>query len=473
MEVRAVLDKYTRDAKFEKLQGITELKLRDAQNIAAENNPDYASTFQAVSAAKMVYYQSLGAYSPEFSFGFSVGQQVDKNTNLKNPPMDTAPQNNSFFTKSTLRGTYLIFDGLARELQMLAANTDIARTEAAKQNVYRLLMRSVSYAYYDVMLACELERITEKEVEYFKVNAGIGDIRFSAGKLMKAVNLNLKILRNNAQAKLVDIRARKKVAMFALSCLMGYPDGKLPDHIVFPHMNRTPDVILKGVETYLDEAVSNRPDLKALSEYIKMVNYQRLSKLSPYLPTVTFFTELGYDTNLVGFQRYMREHSGWNRAGVGYGVNVGWSFFEGFRRYNAYRQFNHLKRMAELELDNTALMAINEVRTAMELFRAALDNVKFYGEQLEWVYEQRKLVNEGFWEGKVNVMRFREAEFELVGAETNLASSLIETYKTHAQLIAAVNGEPNSDYPAAGKETLREIFDRLSAQHPYGANVKP
>ena len=43
------------------LVGIKELSLAKAQEIAVANNPTYISAYYAITAAKMRYYQALGA----------------------------------------------------------------------------------------------------------------------------------------------------------------------------------------------------------------------------------------------------------------------------------------------------------------------------------------------------------------------------------------------------------------------------
>ena len=55
------------------LKGIKVLTLLTAQKIAVKNNPNYTSAYHAVNAAKMRYYQALGAYSPTVYANFTGG----------------------------------------------------------------------------------------------------------------------------------------------------------------------------------------------------------------------------------------------------------------------------------------------------------------------------------------------------------------------------------------------------------------
>ena len=54
------------------LEGISDLTLADAQRIAVINNPTYIAAAHAVSAARMRYYQAMGAYSPTIGAEFTL-----------------------------------------------------------------------------------------------------------------------------------------------------------------------------------------------------------------------------------------------------------------------------------------------------------------------------------------------------------------------------------------------------------------
>ena len=61
-----------KEADKDLLKGIKQLTLADAQRISIINNPTYIAAYHAVSAARMRYYQALGAYSPSVSANFNL-----------------------------------------------------------------------------------------------------------------------------------------------------------------------------------------------------------------------------------------------------------------------------------------------------------------------------------------------------------------------------------------------------------------
>ena len=50
-----------KEANADLLKGIKQLTLADAQRISITNNPTYIAAYHAVSAARMRYYQAIGA----------------------------------------------------------------------------------------------------------------------------------------------------------------------------------------------------------------------------------------------------------------------------------------------------------------------------------------------------------------------------------------------------------------------------
>ena len=103
------------------LEGISDLTLADAQRIAVINNPTYIAAAHAVSAARMRYYQAMGAYSPTIGAEFTLQNAHNWTKNTHN--VASNPQRTDRFSTSTgINANWLVFDSLAREFTLLAAS---------------------------------------------------------------------------------------------------------------------------------------------------------------------------------------------------------------------------------------------------------------------------------------------------------------------------------------------------------------
>ena len=127
------------------------LTLAEAHETALRNNPSYRAVRDAVRAARFNYYSSWSAALPEINAGTTVANRLDRGYNLENPPVGVFPGADRFTTETSLQATWLLFDGMARELEILIARQELRLEQAADNNVRRLLLRAVSYAFFDII----------------------------------------------------------------------------------------------------------------------------------------------------------------------------------------------------------------------------------------------------------------------------------------------------------------------------------
>ncbi len=449
------------------------LDLTAAQRIALERNPDYQAAFQAVSAARMAYYQKLGAYLPSISADFNLTSDLKNNLNSYHPPDTIAPYDRNFTTTSTLAASWLLFDGLQREFTVLAARAALRGSEFNRADFERLLKRGVAYAYYDVLLGGAACEIAESDLEFQNSNLDQAQVRYRAGHISKSDLLNFRILRARSLCALAVARQNRDTALFALANLLGFPTGTLPDSVKFPGISDRLEALPLGVDFYMERALDRRPDLRVLAENVRITAFDRNRAIGSFLPTLTGFLNVGYDTNYYNYKRYSVDGRAWNTIDFNGGVAMNWLLFNGFARYNRFRQTAYLEREAQLRLDGAALAAIQEVRNAVVAFRTQLELSGYYREMMDWVFEQRQLTDLEYWAGHVTITRLNEAQSELVTSQNNFATSLIALAKARAQLAAAINGPVDEialpEPPAPAGTTLDTMFDALEKQFEYSA----
>ena len=359
-----IREQYAADPEWRAFDGVTTLTPALAQKIAERNNPDFEATLYAVNAARMRYYQAVGAYSPEISGRFEIGQNILDRDHIVNPLPTTVPYTNRFNVGASLRASWLLFDGLARELNVLASRADYRISGSRRENVLRVLKRSVAFAYYDVLLAGEMEAIAESDIKFQESCLQQASVRFNSGFIAKGAWLGFKIDLNRARTMRVQARQQREVARYALAALMGYPDGRLP-----PGLKLIPiaDAIRKPeleLEFYLNEALARRPDLRAMREAIDAARYRKYAGLSAFSPVVNAYGTVGYQRKEDWMRGYDFSRSSWDNYNYGYGITADWLIFNGLQRYNRYRELRELYEESRLQFAQTQLQVLNEVETA-------------------------------------------------------------------------------------------------------------
>jgi len=418
------------------LKNIEVLSLVQAQRIAVKNNPDYASAYHAVNAAKMRYYQALGAYSPTVSATFrGGGSSSDYNQKSSSA---IAIDNTSAYANAGLSATWLLFDGLARTMNVMAQRHSYKAQKALQEDVRRLLMRGVAFAFYDILLAIERQRIAKSNMEFQLSNLRDTQLKFEAGAVPLSEVLNFKVETNVATVSQVQAEYEYEIAVYALARLMGYPDGNLPAIVKFPTISSATDDRLTSIDVYLDTALNNRPDLRQFRELLKTAKYTMYQSYGPYMPTVTAFGTMNYGSQRTQYSSpsFVNKYASGVFDG---GVQAEWLIFNGLSRFNRVRETEALVAQAKFNIAESWLQVIEDVRGAYINYILRTKQAKIYKRTLGLVTKQRDLVEEEYQAGNTELARLFLAQNVLVDAEVNLVRALVALRKAKVSLNAATN----------------------------------
>ena len=453
-----------KDKNDEIFKGMKKLSLADAQRIALQNNPDYISASFAINAAQAKYHQALGSYSPVIGADFTLRNAHNWTTHQVNVAKSDGhrKRTDSFTTSTGVSANWLLFDGLAREFNMLSAKVGVNYRKNLEADACRLLMRSVAYAYNEVLLAIENRRIAEEDRKFQKTSLKDTQYKFDVGAVPLSSVLNFQILMNNADVRKVSADYQYDVSVYALAVLMGYPDGVLPADLDFSSDFKNNQQTLPSVEIYLDAALANRPDLKGYREQLQIARYQMYSSYSAFSPTVSAFINFGYGTSYNRYHHAAVQTNGHDEShspSLNYGISADWTIFNGLIRYNKVREYQANLAIADYAVATQWFTVVQEVRTAHANYLQSIKKNKLYLKTRDLSKKQRDLVDDEYRAGNAELTRLNEAQRDLVEAETNLASSYINIQNARAQLDAAV-GVNTAEY-------------YMSAQNASGSKAAP
>lgn len=425
------------------------LTLQIAEDIALANNPSFIAKHQAMVAAWERYYQSLGDFLPSVTSNYSYTNTYTNPSIQKNLGANSANRSQSGANSLGLNGQWLVFNGLIREMNALAEKHNAKGYEYAEEDARRLLIKSVSNQYNNVLLAIEENRIARTNMEFQQKLLDETQLKYEAGAVPLSDVLNFKIKLNEAEGSLISAEYKYNTSKFSLAELMGIPEGKLSDDTKFPPMSANTDEKLADVAVYIDTALSNRPDLKKYREALESANYTLYARWGAYSPSVSLNGSLGWARNNSNYDgRYGHKYQGsetWStvtqQTTGSYGVSADWTVFDGFKRFTKIREARALVAQSEFELADKWIAVIQEVRSAYENYIQNTKQAVLYKKTLGLVTKQRDLVEEEYKAGNTELTRLNEAQKDLVNADTNLVSALINVQNAKAQLDAATNAK--------------------------------
>ena len=417
---------------------ITVLTLEEAQNIALKNNPSFRSKYYAIAAARASYYQKFSGYFPTVNASFSAGQNLGRNHD-KNGWYNT---NNVSYVPQ-ISGSLLIFDSFRREMDILAQKHNWKSTEASEDDARRLLIQAVANAYNAVLLADAQMNIAKEDMKFNKDMLRDTKLKFDAGAVSLSEVLNFQIQYNQAESNLNTAQYNYATNKYALAQLLGLTDGTIPETVKFPTKPAADVDILPDVSIYLDMALANRPDLKALREQLEVSKYNYWSSLASFGPTFSANYAVGYNdtrnhnirTIAPGDPYFTHTYGGTGS----YSLNVNWNLFNGGNDYFAARAAQARMVQADYNVAQNWIQVIVDVRIAYDNYVTTVKQMKLYQTTFELTKKTRDLVKAEYDAGSTEITRMNEAQRDLVNAESNYVSAVIRMADARAQLAAAAN----------------------------------
>ncbi len=419
--------------------GIKLLTLEEAQRIALQNNPSFKQAYYAIESARAQYLKAFSYYMPTVGFQYRLGAGHSRALNV-----DAGSNSRVISSAPSLSASITVFDSFQREMNLLAAKHAWKETKAAEQDARRLMLRAVSTAYNEVMLANAQKRIAGANMDYNYDLLKETELKFNAGASPLSDVLNFKVNYNTAESTQYTAEYAAIAAKIALAHLLGLTQGTIPDTVEFPMMPSPDGEMLASIEFYLDQALKNRPDLKQYREAYEAAKYSYYSSIGAFGPTVSFDFGLSYsnsrtDTTPRFAHRYAdgdRRSRSW---GADYGMTISWELFSGGRTYFTMKSAEAALNSADLQVANTWITVITDVRAAYENYQTNLKLVKLNQKNLALVRTQRELVYKEYNAGSTGITRLNEAQTALVNAENALAEAVINMHNAKAQLQAATN----------------------------------
>jgi outer membrane protein TolC len=409
------------------------LTIEMAQEIARKNNPDYEATRHSMAAAEARFHQSLSAYLPTVTATYNAYE-------YKDTPMDQGGlgTDSRRYTKKqdTLTVRWLIFDGLVRTMDMLAAKHEKSKEEELNKDALRLLMKSVGIAYNNAILAKEKMRIAKADEIFNRQLFDDTKLKREAGASSLSDLLNFEVRMNSASSELLAEEFDFFLSRSILSELMGFSTGFIPEH-VFPKFDKSTEMQIVDVEVLLDTAIVNRQDLKAYKHALESVKYKVWARWGAFLPTINAEANFGHD------------RKDWDSSGRGhfspraqnqsfnYGVEAEWVIFNGGKRWFQLREAQAKVAQNDKKLHEKWISVVAEVRQSHADLIRRIRQAEIFEKNLELVKKTRDLVEEEFKAGACSITRLNEAQRDLVVADTNFSTSVINARNAMLSLKAA------------------------------------
>jgi outer membrane protein TolC len=350
---------------------------------------------------------------------------------LYNP--DLVGDSNSYSEHSSaLTASWLLFDGFARQAQVLAARYVSRAVSASLADLERLIIQAVDAAYYEVQLAEEQTRIAEADEAFSREQFSETEKLRAAGRASQADVDNFRIRALAARANVIAAIGRRETGRVVLAELMGLGEATLPSAWMLSGLaeESVEDMTLPDPESWVERALSNRPDLGRLESLLRSEEENVRAAKALYSPTISLSGSWGFDRSST--IRYTRQDQ--STAGV---LDLRWDLYTGGARRARVRIAESGRTEAAALLRSLRLSVQAEVRRAIIDLADAQEQIRLQRESLKTARENRRIVQAAYVAGKETLTRLNEAQRDYIEAEVNLALARIRLRKAWSDLRAA------------------------------------
>ncbi len=333
---------------------------------------------------------------------------------------------------TALTASWTVFDGFAREAQILAAKHLQGASISALVDVERLIIQAVDTAYYQVQLAQEQLRIAQADEEFSQEQFEETEKLRGAGRATKADVDNFRIRVLAARADLTVAEGARETGRVVLAELIGLSGGTLPGDLQLAPLQEETEQGMAAVVPgpWLQRAMRNRPDVEQLVDLLKSDEEQLRAARAAFLPSVAISGSWGFDRSST--LRYTVDDQ--SAAGA---VEFRWELFTGGSRRARVRQAESARAETAARLNRLRLSVHSEVRRAVIDLRNAQEQIMLRREALDTAMENRRIVQVGYVAGKETLTRLNEAQRDYITADADLVLARIRLRRAWSDLEAA------------------------------------
>ena len=258
---------------------VAQLKLADVIDIALRNNTATSAAWADARAAAASYGAAKGQRYPTIAASGAV-------QTLKTVPSNTPFSVTRQFYSATLTGSWLLFDFGGRSGSIGEARAALLAADWTHNATLQNVVLAVEQAYFDYLGTKALLAAQQTTLREAQTNLEAAEQRHRVGLATIADELQARTALSQARLSLQAIEGQLQTTRGALALSMGLP-ANVPYDIALPSDTTVPLGISDSVDTLIERAVRERPDLAAERAQVAVARARVSVARSQALPSLS------------------------------------------------------------------------------------------------------------------------------------------------------------------------------------------
>ncbi len=314
---------------------------------------------------------------------------------------------------STLNANYTLFDGLGRFYNYKKLKEQYQLSELQARETIENTMLQLFSVYFEVARFTENKNVLQKALEISKQRIKRAEYAFEYGQNTKLAILNAQVDLTNDSINLLNVKQQLANTKRDLNVILNQDLNT--KYEVDTLVNFLPKLKL---EEFINNAKIHNVSLLQTEKNLAVNAYDIKINKSGYLPTVGLNGAYGWNLNQSASSAFFpgNDNTTWN---FGLGARLTWNLFDGgsttVRVKNAkiaYQNQELLKQQVTLEVERDIQNALAIYENRLNIFEIQAQNVATNQNNFERSQEQFQL-------GRISSIEFRQAQINLLNAQTN------------------------------------------------------
>lgn len=330
---------------------------------------------------------------------------------------------------SSLNANYTLFDGMGRFYNYKRLKEQYQLSELQARETIENTMLQLFSVYFEVARLSENENVLQKALEISAQRIKRAEYAFEYGQNTKLDILNAQVDVTNDSINLLNTRQQLANTKRDLNVVLSQ---NLNEKFEVDTLIRF--IPKLQLEEYLSQSKLNNVALLQNDKNLAINAYDIKINKAGYLPTIGLNGAYGWNLNQSAASAFFpgTNNTTWN---FGLGASLSWNLFDGggttVRVRNAkiaYENQELLKNQVELEVDRDIQNAMAIYENRLNIFNIQEQNVLTNQNNFERSKEQFQL-------GRITSIEFRQAQINLLNAQTNKNLAKYDAKLAELQLL--------------------------------------
>ena len=341
---------------------------------------------------------------------------------------------------ASLNLNYTLFDGLGRFYNYKRLKEQYNLSELQARETIENTILQLFTVYYEVARLTENEQILEETLKISRERVTRSSYQFDYGQGTKLNVLNAEVDVANDSINLLNLRQQLRNTKRDLNLILNEELEKsfsVDTTIAF--------ISSLQMNTYLDESIDNNVTLLQNESNIRISEYDVKVSKSGYLPTVGLTGSYGWNESRNPPSAFFSGNVA-DSYTLAAGLSLTWNLFDGggtiTRVKNAKIGLENqeiLKNQIELEVKRDIANALGNYENRLKVYEIQQQNVITNQNNFERSQERFKL-------GQITSIEFRQAQINLIQAETNKTLAKYDAKLAELQLLQLTGQLLNVDF---------------------------